>query len=151
MEEAVAADLVLHVIDASHPQFDEQRTVGDEVLRDLGVAADRVVEVYNKLDRTGESEVRRHDAVGLSALTGRGLEALLDQIRLRELKNGEVFQLEIPHNDSRMIARLHEVAEVYEQRVTERGTLVTAWIPRDSVHIFEAYSVANVLRATKVS
>src|SRR6059058_1175452 len=52
MEEAVAADLVLHVIDSSHPQFEDQRAVGDDVLRDLGVKLDRVVEVYNKADRT---------------------------------------------------------------------------------------------------
>src|SRR5216683_3001511 len=51
MEEAVAADLVLHVIDQSHEQFEEQRTIGDEVLRDLGVDRERVIEVYNKSDR----------------------------------------------------------------------------------------------------
>src|SRR5947209_3034362 len=42
MEEAVAADLVLHVIDSSHPQFEDQRAVGEDVLRDLGVKTDRV-------------------------------------------------------------------------------------------------------------
>src|SRR5436190_6267151 len=51
MEEATAADLVLHVIDASHPQFDEQREVAGEVLKDLGVDAGRVIEVLNKMDR----------------------------------------------------------------------------------------------------
>jgi GTP-binding protein HflX len=50
MEEAVAADLVLHVIDGSHPQHEEQRVVGQGVLRDLGIPDDRVIEVYNKTD-----------------------------------------------------------------------------------------------------
>src|SRR5215213_504332 len=54
MEEAVAADLVLHVIDLSHPQYDEQREVGDQVLADLGIDSDRVLEVYNKADRIDE-------------------------------------------------------------------------------------------------
>src|SRR5438876_8796601 len=51
MEEAVSADLVLHVIDMSHPQFEEQREVGQQVLRDLGVDDARVLEVMNKADR----------------------------------------------------------------------------------------------------
>ena len=57
MEEAVAADLVLHVIDASHPQFEDQRAVGEDVLRDLGVELDRVIEVYNK-SRSRPTDVR---------------------------------------------------------------------------------------------
>ena len=50
MEEAVSADLVLHVINVAHPQYEEQRMVGDEVLRDLGIPPERVIEVYNKSD-----------------------------------------------------------------------------------------------------
>ena len=145
MEEAVAADLVLHVVDVSHPQFDEQREIGDEVLRDLGVDANRVIEVYNKIDRTDEIDLRRRDVVAVSALTGRGVDRLVDAIKSIELKNGDVISLEIPHNDSRMIAKLHEVAEVYEQRVTDHAMLITAWVPRDALHLFDAY-VASVRR-----
>ncbi|MEK6374614.1 MAG: GTPase HflX [Acidobacteriota bacterium] len=164
MEEAVAADLVLHVIDVSHPQFDEQREVGSEVLRDLGVAPDCVLEVLNKNDRLRGSEVAgfrsaapsersahhattqpRNFATPISALTGEGIEQLVATIKLRELKNGDVISLEIPHNDSRMIAKLHEVAEVYEQRVTDHAMLITAWVPRDALHLFDAY-VASVRR-----
>src|SRR6185503_9307975 len=47
MEEAVAADLVLHVIDASHPQHPEQREIGEEVLADLGVDSACILDVYN--------------------------------------------------------------------------------------------------------
>src|SRR5204863_3507592 len=54
MEEAVAADLVLHVIDVSHPQYDEQREVAGEVLDDLGGDPDRVIEVFHKSDRASE-------------------------------------------------------------------------------------------------
>ena len=148
MEEAVAADLVLHVVDVSHPQFDEQREIGDEVLRDLGVDANRVIEVYNKIDRTDEIDLRRRDVVAVSALTGRGVDRLVDAIKSIELKNGDVISLEIPHNDSRMIAKLHEVAEVYEQRVTDHAMLITAWVPRDALHLFDAYVVS--VRRVKV-
>jgi GTP-binding protein HflX len=148
MEEAVAADLVLHVIDASHPQFDEQREIGEEVLRDLGVDDARVIEVLNKRDRVegnGQQPTANGQRVAVSALNGDGVDRLLETIRQRELKNGDVISLEIPHNDSRMIAKLHEVAEVYEQRVADHAMLITAWVPRDALHLFDAY-VASVRR-----
>ena len=151
MEEAVSADLVLHVVDISHPQYEDQKEVGEEVLRELGVDLSRVVEVYNKSDRTDDLQFRRRDAVLVSALTGAGIEGLIDRVRDRELENGEVIQLEIPHNDSRMVARLHEVAQVHEQRVTDEATFVSAWIPRDAMHQFEPYAAVNLLRPAKVS
>jgi len=170
MEEAVAADLVLHVIDSSHPQFEDQRAVGEEVLRDLGVQLDRVIEVYNKADLTEPGVVNRGSGVEahfvvptpgtrrptpgrctVSALTGRNVDRLIDIIRERELENGEVIQLEIPHNDARVIAKLHDVAQVYEQRVTDRAMLLTAWIPRDALHLFEAYAATGLLKPAKVS
>ena len=91
----------------------------------------------------------RNTATQLSALTGDGIETLVDIIKTRELKNGDIISLEIPHNDSRMIARLHEVAEVYEQRVADHAMLITAWVPYDALHLFDAYAT-NVRRA-KVS
>jgi len=170
MEEAVAADLVLHVIDSSHPQFEDQRAVGEEVLRELGVQMDRVVEVYNKADLTedglrglavagsrgDENPEHRETAkprnrATVSALTGRHIDRLIDIIRDRELENGEVLHLEIPHSDARVIARLHDVAVVYEQRVTDGAMLISAWIPRDALHQFEPYAAASLLKPAKVS
>ncbi|HSY51307.1 MAG TPA: GTPase HflX [Thermoanaerobaculia bacterium] len=170
MEEAVAADLVLHVIDSSHPQYEDQRAVGDVVLRELGVQMDRVIEVYNKADLTEPGVGGRESGVGahlfvptpdsrpptpgrctVSALTGRSIDRLIEIIRERELENGEIIQLEIPHNDARVIAKLHDLAQVYEQRVTDRAMLITAWIPRDALHLFEAYAAVGLLKPAKVS
>src|SRR5229473_2051638 len=116
MEEAVSADLVLHVIDSTH---EEQAVVGEEVLRELGIPEERVIEVFNKDDLYGGFEVsesrgsyfetaRPRGRATISALTGRGIEKLVDMIRERELAGGEILQLEIPHEESRVIAKLHE-------------------------------------------
>ncbi|MEO8381500.1 MAG: GTPase HflX [Acidobacteriota bacterium] len=140
MEEAVAADLVLHVIDGSHPQYAEQREVGQQVLGDLGIDSERVIEVYNKLDRIEEHFVmRRRNAVVVSALTGEGMASLIDVVRDREREGGELLHLEIPHAESRLLARLHETAEVQEQTIGEEGVSVTAWIPRDAIHHFRDF------------
>jgi GTPase len=142
MEEAVAADLVLHVIDVSHPQYEEQRTVAEEVLKDLGVPAERVMEVYNKVDRA-ETMIRRKGAVAVSALTGRNIDKLVDAIRERELEGGEVVQLEIPHSEAKLLAQLHDVAVVYEQANRDEVTAVTAWVPRAMLSSFKAFTLAR--------
>jgi GTP-binding protein HflX len=162
MEEAVNADLVLHVIDGSHPQFEDQRAVGEQVLRDLGVVTDNVVEVYNKSDRVEgfrglevagpRREIAKlRNRATVSALTGEGVDGLADLIRRRELEGGEVLQLEIPHAEARALARLHEVAEIYEQRADDHATIVRAWIPRGAVHLFEAYSATRLLETARVN
>ncbi|HUJ15897.1 MAG TPA: GTPase HflX [Thermoanaerobaculia bacterium] len=154
MEEAVAADLVLHVIDGSHPQADEQRVVGEEVLRSLGIPQERVIDVYNKEDVCGpifDGHDRLKPVLTLSALTGRGIEELIETIRERELAGGEVLELQIPHGHSRELAKLHELAVVYDQRVDDGATRVTAWVPKSSAVLFEKFSIANLLERAKVS
>jgi GTP-binding protein HflX len=153
MEEAVSADLVLHVIDASHPQHEEQREVGDQVLADLGVKPEQVIEVYNKADRLAEGDPTTHrtrkNVVTVSALTGLGIERLIELLRERELEGGETMHLQIPHELSRVIAKLHSVAVVLDQSMTDGAAVFTAWVPRDQVHLFEAYTAANLLGTAK--
>jgi GTP-binding protein HflX len=143
MEEAVAADLVLHVIDGSHPQWSDQRDVGRQVLAGLEVEPERTVEVFNKSDRLDEHFALLHrEAVVVSALTGAGIESLLGAIRRRERSEGEMMWLAIPHDEARTMARLHEVGEVHEQTVTETAAIFRVWIPHDAVHLFAAYATA---------
>ena len=151
MEEAVNADLVLHVIDSSHPQFEEQREVGEEVLRDLGIDPERVIEVYNKVDRAGNGGLKAAATLWISALTGRGVDRLTKVIADRELEGGEVVELEIPHHASRVLARLHEVGDVQRERSGDDGTRVTAWIPDHALQIFLPYAATELLNRVKVS
>lgn len=151
MEEAVTADLVLHVIDSSHPQLEEQRAVGEQVLRDLGIPEERVVEVYNKIDVIPGLASLGATRVSLSALTRDGVERLLEIIRERELAGGEVVKLEIPITEGRVLALLHEVAEVYEERSSDRAMAVKAWVPRTAMHSFEQFSLSYLQKRAKVS
>jgi GTP-binding protein HflX len=86
LEEIAAADLVLHVVDRSHPQWEEQLEVGRQVLSDLGVAPERTLTVCNKVDRLAPAEAARRNGTGvwISAVTGEGVvERLLPAIRSR--------------------------------------------------------------------
>jgi GTP-binding protein HflX len=150
MEEAVSADLVLHVIDSTH---EEQALVGSEVLAELGIPEEKAINVYNKEDLGSRGLVvsrSRSSEVSISALTGHGIETLVEMIRQRELAGGEVLHFEIPHEESRVIAKLHEVAEVHEQLSDDRVMRITAWVPQNAIHHFAHFSVSDSLKRAKV-
>jgi GTP-binding protein HflX len=74
--EIADADVVLHVIDGSHPHWREQKEVAEQVLDELGVDRARVIEVFNKSDLVAPGEARNGESVWVSAATGQGLDDL---------------------------------------------------------------------------
>jgi GTP-binding protein HflX len=157
MEEATSANLVLHVIDASHPAFEEQRRVGDEVLHDLGVERHRVVEVYNKIDLE-EAQKAAADADGLpmgaltvSALSGAGIERLVEEIRSCELRSGRTVRLDIPLSEPALVAQLYRVAKIHRQSPHDSGIDFIAWIPEESLHLFTRFEVEPLPNAASFS
>jgi GTP-binding protein HflX len=85
LEEITFADLVLHVVDRSHPQWREQMEVGEEVLTELGVEMNRVLTVYNKADRSNNAVGPMNGGLAVSALNGQGVDGLRAEI-LRRLE-----------------------------------------------------------------
>jgi GTP-binding protein HflX len=84
LEEVVEADLILHVIDASNPEWERQAAAVERVLDEVGAADAPAVRVFNKVDVLGDDERRRlreahEDAAFISARTGDGVGALLDR------------------------------------------------------------------------
>ncbi len=83
LDEIVQSDLVLHVIDRSHPRWEEQKAVAEEVMKELGIDPANILEVHNKIDRLpAEERISRARAglVSVSAETGEGIEALQAKI-----------------------------------------------------------------------
>jgi GTP-binding protein HflX len=124
LEEAADADLLLHVIDASHPLWEEQVSVVNEVLDELGLSEKPVLHVFNKIDRLTAEELHSlqgraregiGDAIFVSAAVEGGLEplrrALLSAMRLRR----PMVELQIPATDGKLLAEVHRSADVVEQ------------------------------------
>jgi len=118
LEEAAEADLILHLVDASHPRWEEHLRVGEEVLDGLGVDRDRVMVGMNKIDLL-EGPARPappppREWVPLSAITGEGLDRLKATLRGRLLSAPEVMVLRIPLEQTlaveRALALPHRVA-----------------------------------------
>ncbi len=80
LDEIVEADLVLHIVDRSHPRWEEQKRVAEQVMADLGIPPERILEVHNKIDRLGAPPPALDGALPVSALAGEGIEALLGRI-----------------------------------------------------------------------
>ena len=74
--EAAAADLVIHLIDRSHPRWQEQMEIADEVLADLGVEPEKILKVFNKKDRLAPEEEPGPGEIWISAQTGEGMDRL---------------------------------------------------------------------------
>ena len=92
--EIAEADVVLHVVDRSHPRWQEQLEVAEAVMDELGVDRERVVKVFNKCDLLSD-ETPRDGAVWISAATGAGLDELRAEVarRLASEPSGPVADL----------------------------------------------------------
>jgi GTPase len=120
LEEVVQADLLLHVVDVSHPQAEEQIHAVNTVLEEIGASGKPTLMVFNKIDRLnsdGTNNVQRFferhpNAVGVSAKTGEGLPALLNELNSQVRPIREFMELAVPHEASAVIARLHAVGQV---------------------------------------
>ncbi|HVY69305.1 MAG TPA: GTPase HflX [Verrucomicrobiae bacterium] len=121
LEEVVEADLLLHVVDLSHPLVDEHIAAVNRVLGELGAGEKPTLMVFNKIDRAGDAEVAGRyreqypNAVFVSAKTGEGFSTLLAELgtQLRPIR--EFVELAIPHGESAVIARLHAMGQVVER------------------------------------
>ncbi len=137
LEEVIEADVILHVRDVSHEDADAQASDVETVLRDLGIdpqTDERVVEVWNKVDRLDEgarasmaATAARRDAerrpVLVSALTGEGEDALLAAIEERLSARRETVVVTIPADDGAGENWLHRHGDVMDRKIAEDGAV----------------------------
>jgi len=147
LEEVVQADLLLHVVDASHPQVDEQIAAVNSVLVELGAGDKPTMMVFNKVDQLngGNPLARLHElypnSVAISATKGTGIEDLLSEISTQIRPERELLKLKIPHEEAAVIARLHKVGQVLERRYLAKTTKFKARIPPHHHAEFAAFIV----------
>ena len=128
LAEAREADLLLHVIDSSHPAWEEQRDVVDGVLNDLGLSERPLTYVMNKMDAVHEDEAAAlrervanlmPNSLFVSALAPGGLDALKASLLNSLRTQRPVLEVQIPAGNGRLIAEVHRDGEVLDQRVDD--------------------------------
>ncbi|QRZ14831.1 GTPase HflX [Paracoccus methylovorus] len=151
LEEVLAADLILHVRDISHPETEEQAGDVGEILDSLGVDEDvPLIEVWNKIDALmpetraalQRTDARTQGVQAISALSGEGIGALLDAIEAHLSQALDEPQREdelvLPHSDGRRRAWLHRQGVVTGEEVADEGVrLHLRWTDRQKA-TFEA-------------
>ena len=150
LEELAEADLLLHVVDISHPNASEHVQVVEETLRALNATHIPVVTVLNKMDlfqgdiEDLEQKIHYNDSIAISAKTGYGIPALLEGIEAQLFSDTVELSLLIPYSAGNILAMLHEQANVQSETHDENGTIVIARIPIELKKQFEAYRTDKI-------
>ena len=126
LEEVRDADLLLHVIDASHPQWEEQRVVVDQVLAELGLQEKPVLHVFNKIDQLDDATLAAMrerignllpNSVFVSSIEEGGLEPLRRALVVALRARSSVAEVRLGAGEGKLLAEIHRGAEVIEQRM----------------------------------
>ena len=149
LEELTEADVLVHVVDASHPSHEEHMGAVDALLRELEVADRPTVLALNKIDRLDEAHAGaalagHRAAVALSAATGAGVEALLDAIEKALPVSGAVT-LRIPHGDGAALALCYERGRVLSRADAAGHVTLEVELPGPALAAVAAYRVERVL------
>ncbi|HJA18401.1 GTPase HflX [Mediterraneibacter glycyrrhizinilyticus] len=135
LEEAKYADIIIHVVDASNPQMDEQMYVVYDTLRQLGVEDRPVVTLFNKQDKL-ERPVRQRDfraeySIPVSAKTGMGLEelkkALLEILRREQIYIERLYDF----SEAGKIQLIRSRGQLISEEYVPEGIEVKAYVPKD--------------------
>jgi GTP-binding protein HflX len=135
LEEVAFADVLIHVVDASHPQREEQRRAVDEVLQKIGAGEKHTLTVWNKADRlenwtTLEWEARSapHGVV-ISAKTGQGMDNFMAELASMLTAWSMRVHLRVPQSEGSLLALLNRAGRILEKRYEGNEVVLVAHIP----------------------
>lgn len=141
LEETLEADLILHVIDVSHPNWIALRQAVYEVLDEIGLENIPILECYNKTDlldkmpHVGSS----HDFVFASARLGLGVSHLFNRIEYLVNKNYREVCLTIPFDRGDIVSKLRERARIRIQEYREDGIYLEASVPTPDLFRYQQF------------
>ncbi len=144
LEEVTEADLLIHVLDASHPRWTEQRDAVEQVLRELGAAEKPRVSALNKMDRLSAEGLRdvmaeEPEGAPISARRGLGLVNLLRIVSRRLPDPARRVRLVVPYGEERVLARVYAEGRVLHREDAPGGVEVEAEIPSAAFATLEPY------------
>jgi GTP-binding protein HflX len=147
LEEVAEADLILHVVDGSHPDPEGQLQAVRQVFAEIGAQGVPEVVVVNKADVTDPivlSRLQRKERhlVAVSALTGEGLPQLLQVLEDEVPRFDTVIEVVLPYASGGLVSRIHDEGEILSEEHLETGTRLKARVRPALAAELEAYAVA---------
>ena len=138
LEEVVYADLLLHVIDASHPQSLEQQEAVEEVLKEIG-ASQPIISVYNKVDLVEHPIQVRSPEQAISAKTGRNLDGLTEAVYEFFAGNYSTRDYFFPFAKLGQASYLRENARIIKEKFAEEGLSIRAEVDQKTAGILQSF------------
>lgn len=148
LEEVSQSDLLIHVVDLSHPRVDENIEAVNTVTKELGAFGKQTLMVFNKIDALKDAELvasyrnKFPGSVAISAHTGAGvhelIEALQDQLGSWRLRS----RFRVPLSESGLIAEVHRIGHVLELHYEEDAAVIVAHLPPQLGPRLAPYTVA---------
>jgi GTP-binding protein HflX len=148
LEEVAEADLIVHVIDCSHPQVEQQIDAVNVVLQEIGAAEKPVLCVLNKIDTEEGARAAKRIArivgrsVAVSAVSGENIEGLLDELSDCLKGDKELMKLSIPLSEGRLLAQLQNSATVLEEKYEGPNAEILVRVPLPLVPRCEPYKLS---------
>jgi GTP-binding protein HflX len=149
LEEVAEADLLLHVVDLSHPLYEQQMAAVQTVLEELNAWGKQMIVVFNKIDRVTnpaliEYALHKHPgSVAISSVTGEGLDQLFGEIE-HQVKSWRLrVKLVLPNHLTALVAELHRVGRVLDISYQGDSIALTAHVPPQLQGKIRPYMVAE--------
>ena len=134
LEEVVNADVLLHLVDISHPKAKEMEKAVFEVLKELRATEKPMITVLNKIDKVDDNDIPRlvkefNDAIPVSALKKRNFEALIDKIVLHLNRLVKTYKFTLPQSKARLISLIHENGHVIKREYRGNAVCLEVQLP----------------------
>jgi len=150
LEEIAESDLLLHVVDITHPNAAEQADAVGDVLRELGVVEKPIVTALNKIDLLPDPEAvvdllgrDFDDALGISAGTGQGLRELLDLLEARLNRDLTPLEALLPYSAGDLVNLWHVHGLIEQEEHTGEGVRIKGMLPVELAGRMRVYAAGS--------
>jgi len=139
LEEVTSSDLLLHIVDASHPEFQKQIIAVEKVLQELDALGKPTITIFNKMDLIKNKPLlprlkrKYKDSINISAKKGLGLDRLYDRIIEHFGKDRNTIELVIPQARSDLVNLVYEKGTVLSRKYNDKDILLQAQLDQKTV------------------
>lgn len=139
LEESLQADILLHLVDVSHPMAEEQAETTFEVLNELGVKDKPIITVLNKSElidsnvKIQKFRIKYPHTISISAMKKEGFEELLNSMMEELSKQRKVLSLRIPQSDYAVVSEVMRLGKVLNREYDENDVLIKVELPSNLV------------------
>lgn len=155
LEEIAEADLLVHVVDVTHPDAIAQARSVHDTLQQIGAGRIPVVTALNKIDRFDYPDFASQvlddfpNSVAISALKGIGIPELLHTIEIELYESYQFIQVRLPYSEGQLISLFHEQGQVERVEHGRGGVTMQGQVPGRLLVRFQPYMMGNSTAQTQ--